>query len=148
MQDYDVLRIEEFASEMKEALPNITDVMKANWIRPKNSNNTPLLITFAQPWPPKTLTIPGEQTFSTVYEYKERRLWCGNCLEYSHSKKRCTKDPRCRQCSEQGHTEGECENVEIKCYQCKEERFANSKNCLIYKQEEEICQIQNRKKHL
>ena len=34
LQDYDVLRIEEFASEM-EALPNITDVMKANWIRPK-----------------------------------------------------------------------------------------------------------------
>ena len=35
LQDYDVPRIEEFASEIKEALPNITDVVKANWIRQK-----------------------------------------------------------------------------------------------------------------
>ena len=44
LQDYDVPRLEKFASEMQNALLNITDVVKARW--PKNCNYTPILIPF------------------------------------------------------------------------------------------------------
>lgn len=108
------------------------------------------LITF------DNLKIPGEIKFPEfgkrfeVNEYVPPPLKCFKCQKYGHPGKACRSlDTICQRCGENGHQYKtyqnntiveECNN-EIKCFNCKGNHIAGSKECEIYKQWQKINEI-------
>ena len=126
---------------------NLHEVQKAIWIKTKNPNSTPLLLTFRENEPPRFLNIPGESAKTKVYEYFERPMNCKKCLEYSHTVKNCRKQtPTCAKCSVEGHKTEACLSLELKCLHCGGEHQAVSRNCPVFKTEEEIIKMQTKQR--
>ena len=65
IHDYNIPDIEDFGSELKKEF-NLLDVKKATWIKTKNINSTPLLLTFKEKEPSRFIEIPGEQAKTKV----------------------------------------------------------------------------------
>ena len=119
--------------------------MQAFWIKPKkNSKSTPYLITFSQSQTPATIYVPGERPVK-VYPYLPRPLFYWNCLEYTHSAKRCQNPSRCIRCGED-YQIAECENATSRCYHYYKGSRAGDRNCSKQKQEDEICKIRYKEK--
>ena len=144
VNDYDVTNTTSFEEGLKRQY-NICQVTPATWIKTKNINSTPFLITFAQSTLPTQIHIPGEQSATQVYRYRPRPLFCLQCLEYGHTNKRCNNAVRCRMCGGT-HKSTECEQRTPSCHHCKGEHYPGSKECPKQKEEEEICEIQHKDK--
>ena len=84
IQEYDVTNFDTFKTGL-EARYDIRDVIPATWITPKSSFSKPFLLTFNSSSPAPIIEVPGETENLKVYEYKQKRLFCTNCLEYTHS---------------------------------------------------------------
>ena len=126
---------------------NITEVVQAFWIQPKNSiltDLTPYLITFSQSQTPATIYVSGERPVK-VRPYLQRPLFCSKCLEHTHSAKRCQNPGRCIRCGED-YQIAECENATLTCYHCNEGHRAGHHCCKKQKQEDKICRIWYREK--
>ena len=63
----------------------------ATWITPKKLASKPFLITFNRCTPPQSMKIPGVVDNLRIYDYKEKPLFCTNCMEYTYSKRKCKK---------------------------------------------------------
>ena len=68
---------------------DVKEVMSASWIVSKSSYGKSFLLTFKRSIPPAFFEVPGEAKNIKVYEYKQKSLFCTNCLEYTHSKRNC-----------------------------------------------------------
>lgn len=124
---------------------NLKEVIKATWIKPKSSSSVPFLLTFNASKCPSTIKIPGEPHETTVYAYKPRPMFCKNCLDYSHTVKRCENKTRCDKCS-LPHSSKDCDTTEYLCHHCEGNHKAGSRECERQKQEEEITAIQHNEK--
>ena len=81
-----------------------------------------------------------------VEEYKERPRQCNHCYRYSHVAKFCRHElPTCAKCGEQGHRASVCEN-DLCCLHCKNQHYANDRECEKYKIECEILSTQMKEK--
>ena len=69
---------------------------------------------------------------------------CRKCPQYRHSWNKCTKDARCRKCSEFGEAKPVCKSEYEKCFNYGGDHECGSQLCLNYKYQEEILGIQNK----
>ena len=97
VNDYDVTNTPSFEEGLKRHY-NICKVTPATWIKTKNIDSTPCLMTFAQSSLPTQIQIPGEQSLTQVYRYGPRPLFCLQCLAYAHTNNRCNNAVRFRMC--------------------------------------------------
>jgi len=145
VSEFNITDLESFTSGLQEKY-NVVTVEGAHWIRPKNQNSKPFLITFRGNNLPESLKIPGERANVPVYEYKPRPPFCQNCLQYTHSTKRCQSgEIRCRRCSG-AHPTRQCVSDTTSCFYCEESHMAGSKQCPKQIEEEEIINIQYKQK--
>ena len=75
-----------FIAGLKEKYQEIEDVKRAFWIKPQNKACNPFLLTFRTSDIKTWIKIPGESKQTNVYEYKEKPMFCIQCLEYTHIK--------------------------------------------------------------
>jgi len=143
--EFHIGNLESFTRGLK-AQHNVISVEQAHWIRPKNQNSRPFLITFCGNNLPESLRIPGERANVPVYEYRPRPPFCQNCLQYTHSTKSCQSgEIHCKKCSGP-HLARLCVSETVKCYYCGAPHMAGSKQCPKQLQEEEIVSIQYKQK--
>ena len=122
----------------------VKDVQKATWINNLNRSSTPISITFYDEVP-KYIDIPKEKTRTKVQESVRRPLLCKNCQEFGHGDKNCSKDSTCGRYGEENqHETSQCDSEPPKCCLCGEEHLTGAKNCIHYKQEQQIIDIQTR----
>ena len=70
----------------------LQEIIEPHWIKSRrNILAKPLLLTFRDQLS-QYIDIPGEITKTMGYEYKDKPLMCKTCLEYGHSKNRCTEE--------------------------------------------------------
>ena len=83
-----------------------------------------------------------------VYEYYERPMSCKIFPIYGRTVKR-SRETRatCARCSSQGHKKVKCTSPAVRCSHCGVDHQALSRNCPLFKREEEIVQIQT-KEHI
>ena len=147
MQEFDIFKdaiVESFKAGLVKRY-DIKEVIPASWIVPKSSYSKPFLLTFTRSIPPAFIEVPGEAENIKVYEYKQKPLFCANCLEYTHSKRNCKNSKRCQLCLE-CHADQQCTKTAAICYHCKQDHKVGDSRCPIQQQEEEICNIQNKEK--
>ena len=122
---------------------NIKEVKHANWIKTRNNNAKPFLITFNQPNILHSIIIPGQGRVS-VNEYKNRPMFCTTCLEYSHSRKNCKNNLKCKICTG-NHISDNC-TKNPSCMYCSGGHRTGATVCQKQREEQAICDIQQRKK--
>lgn len=144
LNEYNITNFEPFVAGLA-APSKVTDAVHAQWIKPKNSNCQPVLLTFDRSSPPPAIEVPGERNNVKVYDYISRPLSCVNCLEYSHSKKKCENPARCKKCS-MLHTPDQCSSPTELCYHCNGPHQALTRNCPKQKQQQEVTAIQHKEK--
>ena len=141
INEYNINDISKFSTSMKLKY-NTTEVIKANWIKTRNENTTPLLLTFSRTSLPESIKIPGEQTMTQVYPYRQRPMFCSKCLQYNHTSKYCNmQHDRCKRCATEGHSGSNCKNIPV-CYHCKGNHQAGDRTCVKQIEEQEILNIQ------
>jgi len=119
----------------------------AKFIKPRNEQTTPLLITFEQEDTPEYLYIPGERSDSKVYPYQNRPMKCNKCMQYGHTAKRCSRESAvCNLCAENGHTGRDCKSPVLKCLHCKGDHRTGDITCETQKLEQQILDTQNKYK--
>ena len=145
-----LIYVKDLDTNSEESLKNglksrydIKEVLQAHWIKQKDQNSKPFLITFDQPIIAQSLKILGQGNLN-VYEYRPRPLFCSKCLEYSHSKKNCQNQYRCSRCTNL-HIEDNCSNS-VKCLHCSGEHKTADKLCPKQKEQEKITKIQYEEK--
>ena len=122
----------------------VKDVEKATWIKNFNRSSTPLMITFYDEVP-KYMDIPKEKTRTKVQESVRPPLLCKNCQEFGHGDRSCEKESTCGRCGQKNdHLTSQCDREPPKCCLCGEEHLTGAKNCIHYKQEQQIIDIQTR----
>jgi len=149
IEEYDVSEesLGEFEAGFKEEDLQIEKVELAKFIKPKNKNTTPLLITFDNETPPNHVYIPGERADNKVYPYQVRPMRCNRCLEYGHTVKRCKNNIIvCKLCAGTDHEDKACNEQALKCHHCKGEHQAGDKSCTKQQEEQEIVDIQQKHK--
>lgn len=144
LKEYNINDFDAFVAGLANTF-RVTEAVHAQWIKPKDSNCQPVLLTFDRSSPPSAIEIPGAQSIVKVYDYVPRPLSCKNCLEYSHSKKNCENPARCKKCS-QPHSLDKCTNPSELCFHCKGEHQAITRQCPKEKQQQEIRTIQHKEK--
>ena len=146
INDYDLTEFDKYKEGLKTTC-GVQDIELAKWIKPKSTKTTALLLSFFDKEVPDYIDIPGEQTFSKVYEYKRSPQHCKKCQEYGHTVSTCKKETqRCRKCSKEGHSESECNDSVYTCHQCSEPHYTASKNCPVYRKELEILAIMTKER--
>ncbi|XP_055614562.1 uncharacterized protein LOC129760903 [Uranotaenia lowii] len=106
----------------------------------KKQVNTPLIVlTFGSTRLPKEVFFGWMKV--SVRTYYESPMICRNCLEYRHTKKRCSQPTRCTRCS-QNHSnmENTCKE-KFRCPHCPEEENEHSaagRKCPLYRHEEAV----------
>ena len=144
--DYNLSDFESYRKNLM-TLNGVTDAQKATWIKTRIADSHAVLISFRSQEPPNYVDIPGEQSYSRVYEYKKRPLHCKKCLEYGHSIKRCdSKVTRCKRCSDIHHIENQCDSQSPKCLQCSDPHVTATNECPVFRRESEILVIQDKEK--
>ena len=78
IEEYDVTDIVEFENGLKSKY-DIAEVIKADFIKAKNDDTTPLLITLNSDSLPETLYIPGEKSDTIIYQFKNQPMICRQC---------------------------------------------------------------------
>jgi len=147
IQEYEITdeNLHEFEAGLKNNTEfNIKNVQLAKFIKPKNEQTTPVLVTFEQEDTPEYLYIPGERSDSKVYPYQSRPMKCNKCMQYGHTAKRCTRESEvCNRCSENGHTGRDCKSPVLKCLHCKGDHRTGDKTCETQILEQQILDTQN-----
>ena len=75
VRDYDCNDKTSFREGLKNGHANIVSVEEAKFIKPKNQFCTPFVITFNEIKVPSTISIPGEQSQTIVYAYRNKPLF-------------------------------------------------------------------------
>lgn len=140
VRDYDIDNLPSFAEGLKVNC-GVSEAAQATWIKPKNNNCKAFMISFNQTRTPDSISIPGEQTKTKVYEHIPRPLLCKRCLEYSHTKNHCTNQIRCHKCTEE-HLTVNCDRETSKCLHCALPHKTGDRDCPKHRQESSICRIQ------
>ena len=60
-------------------------MQKATWSKSKDITSTPLLLTFKEKEPPRSIEIPGEQARNQVHEHYEQLISCKKYPNYGHT---------------------------------------------------------------
>ena len=141
---YNMIKIEEFMKGLI-AEHGLIDAVEAHWIRPKNNQARPLLLTFREDMP-GYLDIPGERMKTRVFEYNPRPMMCRKCQKYGHVFKNCREQAVCARCSEDGHDRTECKGACVRCCHFNLAHVADSANCKKQQYEEEIMVIQTKER--
>ena len=142
ISEYNMVNFDDYRKELLERLP-VTDIVLATWRKSKNPRAKALLLTFKSDNTPLYIDIPGELTYTPVYEQKPRPMICKKCLQYGHTMKHCgSEDTNCSKCSLQGHMEDKCPNSTERCYHCKQSHRTGYRDCRVLKYESEIHSIQ------
>ena len=145
ISELDINNLDSFYNNLRKR-HNIEEVTPAAWIKSRNSNSRPFLLTLGSTTTTNYIDMPGEVGRTKVYEYRQRPMFCNNCLEYTHSKKKCRSDvPCCRRCAGTRITEN-CTSNSPRCFYCKNGHFTGSKNCKNQQLEEEILSVQTKEK--
>lgn len=146
IREYDLDEIDDFKQGLQDQYPFIAKVEHAFFIRPKYEGTKVFLLTFNLEFPPETLYIPGERSDTVVHRYFDRPLQCKHCQGYGHTKNRCNKSPKCRKCSEEGHSVADCESQITKCANCMNPHDAGSRECSVEQEERKVVEIQFQRK--
>ena len=120
---------------------NVSDVKRITINRNQETVNTNTYIfTFNTPHVPKELKVG--YNLIKVNPYIPNPLRCYNCQKFGHHESKCLKPTVCKKCGESGsdHIELSCNNP-IKCPNCQGNHTADSKDCIVWKQEQEINKI-------
>ena len=95
-----------------------SEVAEARWIKPRNEQHTAWLITFNKESLPEAVDIPGEQTITEVYPYKDIPMLSRKCQQYSNSIKYSTSEEWTCGKGGEGHPTGECLDMRLQCLHC------------------------------
>ena len=144
VSEFDIENVEDFKQGLQENY-SVIDVEKATFIKAREGT-TAFILTFNLEHVPHSIYIPGERQDTRVQSYISRPMMCIKCQEYGHTVKRCTGAKVCRRCAEVGHGREECQKQELKCYHCKGDHAAGSKECQRQQKETELVTIQEREK--
>ncbi|XP_055589691.1 uncharacterized protein LOC129741902 [Uranotaenia lowii] len=130
------LKEEELQEEL--ASQGVLKVRRITRMENKSRVNTPtIVLTISGTVIPKEIRV-GIINCRTRLFYPSP-LVCYRCCAYGHTKDKCDSEPTCRNCSKQHELENEdpCQ-AEPFCKNCKGSHSPISRNCPIYRKEEEI----------
>lgn len=102
----------------------------------KEPTNT-IFLTFAMTKLPEIITVGYLRV--KVVPYIPSPLRCFKCQRYGHSSRSCKSAETCRDCGQAKH-EGECVGPKY-CLNCQGSHSANSRDCPVWKREQEIQRI-------
>ena len=120
----------------------VSEVVRAKWIRPRSENHSAWLITFNSDTLPEAINIPGEQTITKIYPYKDKPMMCRKCQQYSHLSKYCRAEVwTCGKCGG-GHQTEECRNGILRCVNCEGNHWTGHSSCRKQMEEQEILDMQ------
>lgn len=132
ISSYDAIHYTEAEALEKMGSQNITKVQRITRMENGKRVNTPaLILTFNQTTYPEYVKV-GLLRIATRPFYPNPLL-CHSCLNYGHSKLRCTAAKRCHNCSNEFHGDT-CEKVPF-CCNCQGEHRPTSRTCPIYQKE-------------
>ncbi|XP_055592682.1 uncharacterized protein LOC129744269 [Uranotaenia lowii] len=129
---------EEILKELKSQ--GVTAVRKITKYIEKKQVNTPMMVlTFGSTKLPKEVYFGWIKV--SIRTYYESPMFCKNCLNYRHTKKRCDQTTRCTRCAgNHPNTENSCKEV-FRCPHCpdgKNEHSAAGRKCPLYRHEEAV----------
>ena len=119
-----------FQEGIKADYDEIESVTSATFIKTRNSDNQPIILTFNTPNLPYSIYIPGELQDPFVQPFISKPMLCMTGQTYGHTKKNCksVKDI-CRRRAQEEHNMEECDADTPKCHHCKQPHQAGSKDC-------------------
>ena len=126
---------------------NVVKIEEAHFIKPRNPETVPLLLTFDEDTTPYSIYIPGEPADTRVYPFTDKPMICARCQSYGHTAKRCQHEQqRCQRCAGEGHASSDCEAAAARCLHCKEAHPAGHRECAIHQKEQQVLDIQRTRK--
>ncbi|XP_055587839.1 uncharacterized protein LOC129740257 [Uranotaenia lowii] len=126
----------ELLDELKSQ--NVTNVRRiTRKVEQKTLNTASLVLTIAGIERPEYVNF-GLLRIPTRPYYPSPML-CFKCLEYGHTKLRCSGNEKCQNCSQEH--EGKCQNPTF-CQHCKSDHSALHRQCPRYMMENQICKMQ------
>ena len=126
---------------------SIANITKADFIKTRDPETQAYIIEFCQDYLPYSLYIPGERSNTIVHPFRNKPMICNKCQSFNHREKFCTSEETvCRWCSASGHRANDCISETPKCFHCSQEHSCVSKDCHVYKKEQEILDIQVKQK--
>ena len=112
----------------------VTAVRRMTVMRDGQRRNTnTLVLTFGQPSHPTSVKCAYLNI--KVETFIPNPLRCYKCQRFGHHKFNCRRNATCARCGEEGH-EDSCSQPE-KCINCQDSHSAYSRNCPIWKKENE-----------
>ena len=139
--NYDLTDFNKFRSQFLQDTGH-RNIEQATWIKPRNENAKPVLISFNQNIPPQYVDIPGEIARTKILPFTPQPMMCKNCYQYGHTKKHCNQATVCKHCSETEHQTEKCTN-DLKCLHCGGAHDAGNKSCPKHKYETDVLSIQS-----
>ncbi|XP_055604698.1 uncharacterized protein LOC129752933 [Uranotaenia lowii] len=129
---------EELLKQLKSQ--GVTAVRKITKFIKKQKVNTPMMVlTFGSTRLPKEIYFGWIKV--SVRTYYDSPIFCKNCLNYRHTKKRCDQPSRCTRCAgDHSNKDNNCNEV-FRCPHCPEgnnEHSAAGRKCPLYRHEEAV----------
>ena len=120
---------EEFENDTKREY-NIKEVTRASFIKTRNLDTRPLILTFDTPMLPYSIYIPGERQDSFIQPFINKPILCTKCQQYGHTRKNCRAlVSTCKRCATEGHALEECTSHGVKCRHCQQPHLVGAKEC-------------------
>ena len=153
-----LIYLRHFDASDKDSLPqfqswlktkyDVASVTHAPFIKPRNPSTVPLIVTLNGNQLPFSLYIPGEESDTKVYPFRNKPMLCKKCTKYGHTAARCRSQvTTCMRCAATGHSAENCDpNIAPKCSHCQGDHMAGSRDCSRFQREQLLLQIQEDRK--
>lgn len=133
---------EDTLSDLLELLKPVGVIAIRKFLQDPTKKHIPIyVLTFLNNKCPDKIQVG--YTRYRVDEYYSQPLRCTNCCKWGHSQRNCHGRLTCGRCAQQGHHQKDCSSDTSSCPNCKEDHPVNSKRCVKFKEQQNLCRIKS-----